>query len=642
MAQPTPAWHARVLEPLTAWFERYGAEPSAEIEARICGGVSATVFYAVLTKLRGFRDWSSEPVVEDTMDVVHRSGVRGTQRAGVVGVTFLSKEALEERLDVTAVSGAGVGVSIRFSVHREQPMPAPHAYDAPTLFRLKRRYKFERKAEFVFDLTEVRSGPNRSSAEAEAPVYEVEIEWIGQRRMTEIIGPGGPARFAFLAKKYLAKVQDTVDLVSAANAASSAAAAGRPSTRAPIASPPVEAFARVAGAADASRSAPLASRVVTFIALRVSDDRSLGTLLGVLNAELPLPSTLPHVKRVKRLPAGSPFTALVLLCAAARAGELGAIVLACGRAVDVRGAATLAHVVELARGAGGSAARTPDVADAELVDVVALAPAERAACEAEAVSVWPMVYFAPTVTAAACAGAPPSNDDALHFSAGLAAAARAAGEGISKGFVGNGAALFSRDAVGNWVERARAASFEVARAATARAEEHPFQSATLSLIATVAAADARARAASSAASVGEVPPRRGDVPSERKVFADAALGAKRRRVCDEDKDAGGAAEDLPAASAAATTELTYLLTGCDVFLTHEPGMMDAMALVHARAARVIFSSRAPPGEGALTGWGDERVRLHELRGLNHHFDVFERMTAHEPSPSGGSLGRAAQ
>ncbi|GMT20792.1 hypothetical protein PFISCL1PPCAC_12089, partial [Pristionchus fissidentatus] len=96
-----------------------------------------------------------------------------------------------------------------------------------------------------------------------------------------------------------------------------------------------------------------------------------------------------------------------------------------------------------------------------------------------------------------------------------------------------------------------------------------------------------------------------------------------------------------AATAAETTDkntivvpplssLDYLATGGDVFLTHEPCAMCAMALVHARAAKVFYANRTKNGVlarreparlGCLTeerGW-----QLHLEPALNHHYRVFE-------------------
>jgi hypothetical protein len=66
----------------------------------------------------------------------------------------------------------------------------------------------------------------------------------------------------------------------------------------------------------------------------------------------------------------------------------------------------------------------------------------------------------------------------------------------------------------------------------------------------------------------------------------------------------------------------YLCTGHDAFLTHEPSPGDAMALLHARVARVFFAA-ADPAHGALLGGGAGGApRLHELPSLNHHYLVY--------------------
>lgn len=60
----------------------------------------------------------------------------------------------------------------------------------------------------------------------------------------------------------------------------------------------------------------------------------------------------------------------------------------------------------------------------------------------------------------------------------------------------------------------------------------------------------------------------------------------------------------------------YLCTGYDLYVTREPCIMCAMALVHSRISRVFYGSQHQ--EGAL----GSKYKLHVQHGINHHYEVF--------------------
>lgn len=63
----------------------------------------------------------------------------------------------------------------------------------------------------------------------------------------------------------------------------------------------------------------------------------------------------------------------------------------------------------------------------------------------------------------------------------------------------------------------------------------------------------------------------------------------------------------------------YLCTDYDVYVTREPCVMCAMALVHSRARRVFYGCHKTDGEPGGLG---SSVSVHLLKGINHRYEVF--------------------
>ena len=68
----------------------------------------------------------------------------------------------------------------------------------------------------------------------------------------------------------------------------------------------------------------------------------------------------------------------------------------------------------------------------------------------------------------------------------------------------------------------------------------------------------------------------------------------------------------------------YRLTGCTLYVTIEPCVMCAGAIMHARIARVVYGARDPK-----TGACGSVVDLFADRRINHHADVTEGVLAEE-------------
>ncbi|KAK3568214.1 hypothetical protein QTP86_000210 [Hemibagrus guttatus] len=62
---------------------------------------------------------------------------------------------------------------------------------------------------------------------------------------------------------------------------------------------------------------------------------------------------------------------------------------------------------------------------------------------------------------------------------------------------------------------------------------------------------------------------------------------------------------------------SYICTGYELYVTREPCVMCAMALVHSRISRVFYGASSP--DGAL----GTKFKIHCQKELNHHFDVYK-------------------
>ena len=100
---------------------------------------------------------------------------------------------------------------------------------------------------------------------------------------------------------------------------------------------------------------------------------------------------------------------------------------------------------------------------------------------------------------------------------------------------------------------------------------------------------------------------------ESSVAADGTALRLSDRVSHDDNSAGPP-QTRPAGPK------PYLCTGYDCYLVREPCAMCAMALVHSRVRRVVYSETDHEC-GALGG----SFRLHGQRSLNHHYTVYHML-----------------
>lgn len=113
---------------------------------------------------------------------------------------------------------------------------------------------------------------------------------------------------------------------------------------------------------------------------------------------------------------------------------------------------------------------------------------------------------------------------------------------------------------------------------------------------------------------------RGDHPLHHAVMVCIDLVARSQGGGCFSFDSYPACRFTPVASDVLQTAATpqpYICTGFDLYVTREPCVMCAMALVHSRIGRVFYGSVS--ADGAL----GTKFKVHSQKDLNHRFDVFQ-------------------
>ena len=116
---------------------------------------------------------------------------------------------------------------------------------------------------------------------------------------------------------------------------------------------------------------------------------------------------------------------------------------------------------------------------------------------------------------------------------------------------------------------------------------------------------------------------KGEIPVGSVVVRDGALLGTGRNGSISRSDPTAHAE-IVALRAAAGAVGNYRLPGADLYVTVEPCLMCAGALVHARIARLIFGAREPKA-GAVVSTN----RALDAAGLNHRVTVCDGVLAEE-------------
>lgn len=117
----------------------------------------------------------------------------------------------------------------------------------------------------------------------------------------------------------------------------------------------------------------------------------------------------------------------------------------------------------------------------------------------------------------------------------------------------------------------------------------------------------------------------GEVPVGAVLVRDGQVIATGRNAPIASHDPTAHAE-IRALRAASATLTNYRMPGCTLYVTLEPCVMCAGAMMHARLARIVFAAADPK-----TGAAGSVVDLFALPQLNHHTEVEGGVMAAEAS-----------
>lgn len=115
----------------------------------------------------------------------------------------------------------------------------------------------------------------------------------------------------------------------------------------------------------------------------------------------------------------------------------------------------------------------------------------------------------------------------------------------------------------------------------------------------------------------------GEIPVGAVLVREGAIVGRGFNSPIGDSDPSAHAEIMALRDAARQLQ-NYRLPGCELFVTLEPCVMCAGAILHARIARVVYGARDPK-----TGAHGSVIDLFALDRLNHHTEVAGGVLAEE-------------